>query len=248
MNFTAKLLLNSLYGRFGMNIDFEETSIVNERGLKRLESNKNIIITNTKTLNNQFLVKHKNPSPDGSINQWKDFNINIAIACAVTAYGIIWMSKFKHPDFLKLHNLILYYTDTDSLYLNGPLPDSFVDPGRLGAMKLEGIYDKAVFLAPKVYALKNNQEEIIKIKGLSKASIKNSNINIELLSGLLFKDSNLTFKQEKWFRSLSKANIEIIDQIYTLKVTGNKRKLIYDNDKLINTLPLKLIDGNLFEE
>jgi hypothetical protein len=35
-------------------------------------------------------------------------------------------------------------------------------------LKLEGVYDKAFFLAPKVYALKNKDEEIIKIKGLTK--------------------------------------------------------------------------------
>ena len=29
----------------------------------------------------------------------------------------------------------------------------------LGKMKLEGIYDKAIFIAPKVYALKNKEEE-----------------------------------------------------------------------------------------
>jgi hypothetical protein len=65
-----------------------------------------------------------------------------------------------------------------------------------------------------------------------------------LLTTLLTKDYKLTFNQNKWFKSLSEANIKIVDQIYTLQVTGNKRKLIYDiNDRLINTSSFILKDG-----
>ena len=65
-----------------------------------------------------------------------------------------------------------------------------------------------------------------------------------MLTTLLTKDYKLTFNQNKWFKSLSEANIKIVDQIYTLQVTGNKRKLIYDiNDRLINTSSFILKDG-----
>ena len=37
-------------------------------------------------------------------------------------------------------------------------------------------------------------------------------------------------------RSLTNSNITIKDQIYSLKITGNKRELVYDyNNKLIGT-------------
>jgi DNA polymerase elongation subunit (family B) len=61
------------------------------------------------------------------------------------------MSQFKNCP--NLPNL--YYTDTDSLYFDGPIPETFISSTELGKLKLEGIYDKAIFLAPKVYALKN---------------------------------------------------------------------------------------------
>jgi DNA polymerase elongation subunit (family B) len=72
------------------------------------------------------------------------------------------MSKYKHPDFLKRYGLNLYYTDTDSLYFDGPLTavtDDFVSNTILGKLKLEGIWDKALFLGPKCYVLENNEEK-----------------------------------------------------------------------------------------
>jgi hypothetical protein len=42
---------------------------------------------------------------------------NVAIAAAVTAYGRILMNKFK-----TLPGYIIFYTDTDSIFVNKPLP------------------------------------------------------------------------------------------------------------------------------
>lgn len=42
--------------------------------------------------------------------------------------------------------------------------------------------------------------------------------------------------EDKWFRNISESKINILDQLYTIKVTNNKRRLIYDvNSKLIGT-------------
>ena len=46
----------------------------------------------------------------------------------------------------------LYYSDTDSVFINQPLLDHLIGSG-LGQFKLENIINKAIFLAPKVYAL-----------------------------------------------------------------------------------------------
>ena len=133
----------------------------------------------------------------------------------------------------------LYYSDTDSIYIDSPLPEKFISNTRLGALKLEGIYDKATFLAPKVYALKINNEEIIKIKGLSKESIWKHGLNIEILETLLKKDSDLKLTQDKWFKSLAEGSFQILEQTYSLKVTANKRKLIYNSEQiLVNTSPI----------
>jgi len=46
--------------------------------------------------------------------------------------------------------------------------------------------------------------------------------------------------QSKWFRNLSEGQINILEQVYTLKVTENKRQLIYKNNKLIGTKAFKI--------
>lgn len=38
-------------------------------------------------------------------------------------------------------------------------------------------------------------------------------------------------------KNLSSGYISVINELYTLKVTDNKRKLIYENNKLIGTVP-----------
>jgi len=243
MNLTAKLLLNSLYGRFGMNDQFNEIEILNQEDFDDLTQSKyadisEIIEIPTKLMSgNKYIVSYFDPRDavktkiDGN---WETPNINIAIASAVTAYARIHMSQFKNNPLLPN----LYYTDTDSAYFDGPIPDKYISSTELGKLKLEGIYDKALFLAPKVYALKNDSEEIIKIKGLSKQSIQDNNINLEILESLLNKDYKMSINQSKWFRSVSEANIKILEQTYELKVTGNKRELVYVDGKLSSTKPL----------
>jgi hypothetical protein len=143
----------------------------------------------------------------------------VAIASAITAYARIHMSQFKNnPDF------ILYYSDTDSIYIDRPLPDHLVDSKVLGKMKLENICNKAIFLSAKVYYLETENDKVIyKVKGL-KHEIE---LTMNDFKNLLNKDAILEKYQSKWRRNLTEGQINILEQIYTLKVTENKRKLIY---------------------
>jgi len=149
-------------------------------------------------------------------------NVSIGIAAAITAYSRIHMSQFKNnPDFN------FYYSDTDSVYIDRPLPEHLVNSKVLGKMKLENVLDKAIFLAPKMYYLETEDGKIIyKVKGLSH--------DIELtrndFDNLLFKESTLQKIQTKWRKNLKEGHIELLEQMYTLKVTENKRKLIYNKN------------------
>ena len=239
MNLIAKLLLNSLYGRFGMDDLFTYTYIITKVDYPKFEKNAKDSILNVIDLGKSYLIQVKNPDVETKTaldNGFETHNINIGIASAVTAYARIYMSQFKNNP-----NYNLYYSDTDSIYIDSPLDDSLVSSTELGKMKLEGLYDEAIFLAPKVYALRNKVESIIKIKGLTKKSIQDNNITIDSLETLLYLNSNLSFTQLKWFKNIANANISVLEQIYTLKVTGNKRKLVYDsNNILIETVPFTI--------
>jgi hypothetical protein len=117
-------------------------------------------------LGEKILVKHRSFQKDVNtmLDGFKEtHNVSIAIAAAITAYARIHMTQFKNnPDFN------LYYSDTDSVYLDKPLTNDLVSTNVLGKMKLEYIIEKAIFISPKVYCLETTDGKLIyKVKGLS---------------------------------------------------------------------------------
>lgn len=76
---------------------------------------------------------------------------NVAIAAAVTAYSRMIINQYKLLA-LKL-GLELFYSDTDSLVLNGALPPEHLDSATLGKLKLEHTFKEGIFVMPKVYYL-----------------------------------------------------------------------------------------------
>ncbi len=145
MNYVCKLLLNSLYGRFAMKPILSKSQFFNVNEEINI-SNKDILdiqnITEDVDLITFSLKKEGEVQTDIDI-----YSINsIGIASAVAAYGRVIMSQFKNNPLFKL-----FYTDTDSAYIEGKLPDNLVGT-ELGKFKLENSYSKIIFLAPKVYA------------------------------------------------------------------------------------------------
>lgn len=222
----SKLLLNTLYGRFGMSPYLDKHKIINEGEELREVIKKNI--TSIDNLGNGKLLITYNKDNREDLTDEVNFthlNVSICISAAITAYARVFMSQFKNnPDFT------LYYSDTDSIDINKPLPPRFVG-SELGQMKLEHIFNEIVYLAPKVYGGITNKGEIVKIKGL-----KNP-VEFYQLKNLLFKDSKLEVSQSKWYRDLKKGSILIKEEVYSLMLTSNKRQLIFENNKFIDTKP-----------
>ena len=232
----SKLLLNSLYGRLGMNPVTEQHLIVSNDNPTDFYSN--MIITNVIDLKNgKELISYFKQHTDDNLEENSDIkNISVVTSSIVTASARIQMSLYK-----TIKGLIIYYSDTDSLYVNMELDNKYIGP-ELGKLKLEHIFNDAVFLAPKVYGGITDNYEYIRIKGL-----KNP-IKFEELKTLLSKESKLEIKQEKWYADISNAKFYIKDEIYTLMVTDNKRKLIFNEDnKFIDTEPLKLVNGQILD-
>ena len=63
---------------------------------------------------------------------------------------------------------LILYIDTDSIYTTSNLPPELVSK-KLGNWKLEQIFLKSVFIAPKVYGgITDNGQEITKSRGRSR--------------------------------------------------------------------------------
>jgi len=237
MNYIAKILMNSLYGRFGLNPLLPETQFIAKDMLEDFIST--CEITDLIEFDDKILIQYidqvnlenfDNDSEPGVIS-------NIAIASAITGYSRITMSLIKK--YCLDHGIIILYSDTDSVFTDKPLPDYLVG-NKLGQWKLEGLYKEAVFIAPKVYALiEINGKEIVKCKGY-----KNKDLTFNDLKNLLTLNESIKLPQQKWYKSIEESKITIKNQLYTLQATGNKRLLMYNKDKfLIQFLNKNKIDN-----
>lgn len=148
------------------------------------------------------------------------------------------MGQFKNNP-----NYNLYYSDTDSIIIDKPLPEDKIG-NNLGQVKLECTIEKAVFLAPKVYGLiTKDGKEIIKVKGVTKDVC--DSIHFKDLQDLLYKDSRKDLTQRKWFKSIFAGTISVLDVAYQLKVTNNKRMaeyMFYDEAIFSGTQPFNYSD------
>jgi DNA polymerase type B, organellar and viral len=188
LNFIAKILLNSLYGRFGMDDNFTEVNVIHKDYITDFENKFFENIIDVIVLGDYKLVTCKSSEIEIENNE-VTHNVSIAIAAAITGYSRIHMSQFKNNNKINL-----YYTDTDSIYTDSYLDDFYIDDKILGKLNLENICDTAIFLSPKVYCLKLESGELIyKVKGL-KHEVK---LNLNDFENLLNKNAIIKKHQKK---------------------------------------------------
>ena len=246
MYLISKLLLNTLYGKFGMReeVFFTQHQIVSDDELFKMIDFNMILDTTPLHEDRQLIsfISDKTKDIDHKLNNLhQNLNISIGLSAAITAYARIHMSQFKHSNC----DFNILYTDTDSISIDKPLPDNLVDAKKLGKMKLENIFQKSVYLGPKMYGGLydtfivdkdgNCKAAITKVKGYKDI------VSFDTLDNLLnIKDNNIQkteLSHEKWFRDFSKVEILVKEQIYTLTPTQNKRELIIHNNKIVDTKP-----------
>jgi DNA polymerase type B, organellar and viral len=211
LNYIAKILMNSLYGRFGMDDNFANINIIHKDYYADFENKFFDNIIDKIDLENYILVRYNS---NENIEDLENHNVSISIAAAVTAYARIHMSQFKNNPKINL-----YYTDTDSIYTDSDIDESLISDKILGKLKLEHICDKTIFLTPKVYCLKLDSGEIIyKAKGLK----HEVNLTFEDFENLLVKDVLIEKTQTKWFINLSEGKFKLLNELNTLKVNEKK--------------------------
>lgn len=237
--------MNSLYGRFGMHPDFFKYDIVDQKTLDKIAIN--FPIGNIVRLGDMFLVGYS--TEEGGLNlsvsgqsqkhlrevlKARPANINVPIAATVTSYSRMIINQYK-LDSIK-DGATLYYSDTDSLFVNKPLPDNKLSSTELGLMKLEHKIKEAYFVMPKVYYLfDDNNKETTKCKGFSGKLSKDQYLD-------LYNGKPIELSVTRWVKNREAGEIFIHHgRKYTLNPTFNKRLKVFDDSgKWVTTSPLTL--------
>jgi len=199
----GKLLINSFYGRMGVDDTINVIKLKKELGNEKIYG----------ILENFFIIKEE---------KRRNSKSNIAIAAAITSKARIKL----YNAFLEVisHGGRLLYCDTDSIIaafnINNKIEDIKLGNYVLFDTKKEDTLIKdAVFINPKTYGLiLNNGKKIIKIKG-----INNSDVDFYYLKFSFLNKTN-TISLPTTFFSKKNLNINIFTQNKTLDLMSyNKR-------------------------
>lgn len=148
----AKLMLNSLYGRFGLSISARQKyPYLDEKGIVRFN-----------------LLPEEEREP-----------VYIPVACFITSYGrvdtIRTSQKIRDYSLKKYGKDAYLYSDTDSIHctltdadLDELKDDIFLDDYALGAWAKESDFDRALFIRQKCYIEEENGKLNVTVAGLPK--------------------------------------------------------------------------------
>ena len=241
MSYVYKILMNSLYGRFGINPESKITEICHKDNIDSM-SNRCGFHSADPLTDDYLMVHFVSNSPDAPDYEWHPPRISaVQLSAAITAYARILMYKYISRDDC-------YYTDTDSAFLGSPLPEEEISSTVLGKLKLEHIVLEGYFVAPKSYALKTKDNvEIVKQKGAAK-----NYVDFEWFKQLY---ANPSLKKDVTVESLFKVNlsdlqVEQRESLHQLGINLNnpKRDLIFDEDHVwVDTKPKVITDIKGYE-
>jgi len=233
----AKLMLNSLYGGFGMNEIIDSLKIVNKEKAEKIiklynyslfskiDENTYIVKYSTKISDNlQKLLKNtgmddiEKSLSDLGLTKRKGVQSAVQIAAAITAYGRIAINQFKNDP-----NNTAIMSATDSLICQKELPKEVVGKS-LGQMKLERKIAHGIFIRKNVYGLLlENGEFISKCGGLGKNKLTYSEFQ-SLLAGNDLIKTRVIFKVDWEYLT-----VKIIEIPFTIK--GIKLEVVSETNK-----------------
>lgn len=226
-----KLILNSLYGKFGAKPERYKTIIVPSDEAESIYLNYNVIDIDYCYSGYEAILVEDCYTDARSL--YEDYqNASVAIAAAITSSARIFMYDFK-----TISGNLCYYSDTDSVFVEKPLEAHTVG-ANIGQFKLERIINEAIFIAPKTYGLIDHKgNEIVKVKGFS------GSISYEQFKQLLNENTKLILQHEKWVINkdpLPRNSIEIKKFLYTLSLSSKKVRYIFSSGVLVGIEPIVL--------
>lgn len=243
LSFVYKILMNSLYGRFGINPNSTSCEIHTEEEKMKMIKHPTFKDADPLSMDKELSYKDYDKgnvwlmtfNTELDANHWNPpKNAAVQIAAAITACARIYMYPYISRDDC-------YYTDTDSVILGKPLPEEMISSKVLGKFKLEHEVSLGYFLAPKAYYLKNKEgEDIIKYKGAAKEQItpewfKNQLANPERKEKVPVK-SNFRIDWKE-------LNLQSKDAFITAGLKLESKRLpVYHGNDWVDTKPKHVID------
>lgn len=230
----SKLMVNSLYGRMGMQPDESKNIFVYEEEMPYYLEN--FEVKHARQVNNMFLLELTNYSKYSHLDKKNidSTNIgrhtsNVVIAAAITSKARIKLYR-GFVSVIKNGGRILY-SDTDSIFasftkdvLGETHGEIFWDP-----KNKETRLKDAIFISPKVYGVvREDGTEIIKIKGYNQKKI-----NFKELKKKFYNNQNIIIEDFTYF-SLKNFNYKQTSITKTFNLNSlDKRK--FSKDKLTTT-------------
>lgn len=210
---TSKLLMNSLYGKFGQRRE-KQLVIMNPEKTEGLEP------LDFEGMSGMYI---KNTFSQAS-------HITPAISSFITCYARLELYKY-------LKDCDPYYCDTDSILTKHKLPTSDL----LGDLKLEEEVKQGIFLLPKMYALTTKNGEYVKSKGFSRAKFTFGQFLTALETGSMCEFKITQHKVATPFSSLrrSKSFVSMNDFSRSVQSTYDKREFINKYE----TKPLEILEN-----
>lgn len=235
-----KLLLNTLYGRMGMRTEFYSAKIVKKSDVDKMIKYNSWSVMNEYSNTDYMLIKtgkyidsklieiikdDDENAPSLKIDQKKRGTLSsIPTAVTITARARQLISVYKN-----IPNNPMIYSDTDSVFLPKPLSTDHVG-NELGKMKLENIIKEGIFIGKKLYAYKNDTDQII----IASAGINNDALNWNDFNQLI-KGKTIVKNATKFIVNHSEGNVSIDnDSKFTIKGVNNSTNIQMHIEKPAN--------------
>ncbi|XP_021745272.1 uncharacterized protein LOC110711201 [Chenopodium quinoa] len=159
--FVYKILMVSLYGRFGINPNSTKTELCDSERYHFLMKQDSFISFHP-IIENLYMVSYHTVTADDNIHWAQPKNSAVQLSAAITACTRIYIHPFTSKDDC-------YYIDTNFIVLANPLLEGLISSKVLGLFKLEDKIKEGYFLAPKAYGYISEEDtNVIKFKGPAK--------------------------------------------------------------------------------
>jgi hypothetical protein len=166
LEYTIKLMLNSLYGKFGQTperkkyLTTEQVVELFDR-VRRIEDAEKRDEKLRKLKEQIYYFGH-----NLYLYKMETFfaeYMNVFLSAMITS-----LARLELFNLLYKYREHIYYCDTDSLFVDCEIDSSLVDKYELGKLKLEKEFDEVLFLLPKLYVYRKGNDEGSIAKGFKR--------------------------------------------------------------------------------